>query len=70
MVVPVTSTAALTAATLPYVLKLAEHGPRQAVLEDPALAHGVQVSEGVITHEALAESLGRPFVPVREALPA
>ena len=67
---PVTATAALTAATLPYVLKLAELGPRRAVLEDAALAHGVQVSEGAVTHEALAESLGRPFVPVREALPA
>src|SRR5262245_58477318 len=68
--VPVTATAALTAATLPYVVKLAELGPRKAVLEDAALAKGVQVSEGLVTHEALAESLHMPFVPVREALPA
>lgn len=68
--VPVTATAALTAATLPYVLKIAELGTRRAVLEDSALALGVQVSEGAVTHRALAESLDLPFVPVSEALPA
>jgi alanine dehydrogenase len=68
--VPVTATAALTAATLPYVLKLADLGPRRAITEDPALAKGVQVSEGAVTHDALAESLRLPFVPVLKALPA
>ena len=67
--VPQTSTAALTAATLPYVLKLANLGTRAAVLGDPALAKGVLVSEGHVTYEALAESLGLPFVPLAGALP-
>ncbi len=67
--VPVTATAALTAATLPYVLQIARLGARAAVLEDPALAAGVQVSEGSVTHEALAESLHLPFTPLTRALP-
>ncbi len=65
--VPRTSTAALTAATLPYVLKLAELGTRAALQADPALAKGVLVSEGAVTYEALAESLRMPFVAL--ALP-
>ena len=67
--VPVTATAALTAATLPYVLKIASLGTRRAVQEDPALAKGVLVSEGQVTHEALAGSLRLPFVPLSRALP-
>jgi alanine dehydrogenase len=67
--VPITATAALTAATLPYVLKIADLGAREAVLEDAALAKGVLVSEGAVTHEALAGSLKLPFVPLSRALP-
>lgn len=67
--VPVTSTAALTAATLPYVLKLANLGPRAALLADPALARGVLVSEGHVIHPALAESLGVAPATLAEALP-
>jgi alanine dehydrogenase len=67
--VPITATAALTAATLPYVLKLADLGPRRALTEDRALAGGVLVSEGAVTHEALAASLHLPFVPLAKALP-
>ncbi len=68
--VPVTATAALTAATLPYILKIAALGARQAVIEDAALAKGVLISEGAVTHEALAGSLHLPFVPLSRALPA
>jgi alanine dehydrogenase len=67
--VPRTSTAALTAATLPYVLKIANMGARAAIEHDPALAKGVLVSEGAVTYEALAESLHLPFVPLGRALP-
>jgi len=67
--VPQTSTAALTAATLPYVLKLANLGTREALLEDASLAKGVLVSEGHVTYEALAASLGLPFVELARALP-
>ena len=68
--VPITSTAALTAATLPYVLKLANLGTREALLADVALAKGVLVSEGSVTYAALAESLHLPYVPLEQALPA
>jgi alanine dehydrogenase len=68
--VPQTSTAALTAATLPYVLELANLGTKQALLEDASLAKGVLVSEGQVTYEALAESLELPYVPLAQALPA
>jgi len=67
--VPITATAALTAATLPYVLKLANLGTREALLTDPALAKGVLVSEGHVTYEALAHSLEMPYKPLAEALP-
>ena len=67
--VPQTSTAALAAATLPYILELATHGTRAALERDPALAKGVLVSEGHVTYEALASSLELPYVPLRRALP-
>jgi len=67
--VPVTSTAALTSATLPYILEIARLGPRQALLSDEALAKGVLVSEGHVVHAALAESLGLPHVALAEAMP-
>jgi alanine dehydrogenase len=68
--VPITSTAALTSATLPYVLRLANLGTREALLADAALARGVLVSEGSVTYAALAESLHMPYVPLEQALPA
>ncbi|MEX0750589.1 MAG: alanine dehydrogenase, partial [Dehalococcoidia bacterium] len=67
--VPMTSTAALTAATLPYVLEIAGLGSRLAVEQNAALARGVLVSEGAVTHEALAASLELPFVPLERVLP-
>ena len=56
--VPRTSTFALTNATLPYVLALADHGVARAVREDPTLAHGVNVWDGRVVHPAVAEALG------------
>jgi alanine dehydrogenase len=56
--VPRTSTFALANATLPYVLELANRGPREAVHVNPALARGVNVWRGRIVHPAVAASLG------------
>ena len=56
--VPITSTYALTNATLPYVLELAEHGIEQALARDPGLRMGLNVAGGQITHPAVAEALG------------
>jgi alanine dehydrogenase len=55
--VPITSTYALTNATLPYVLALAELGPEGAMAEDPGLDLGLNVRAGEITHPAVVEAL-------------
>ncbi len=57
-----TSTLALTNATLPFVLALADKGWRAATRDDPHLAAGVNIHAGKITHSAVAEALGRPYV--------
>jgi len=56
--VPITSTYALTNATLPYVLALAEHGVDGALEHDPGLRMGLNVRGGEITYRAVAEALG------------
>ena len=64
--VPRTSTFALTNATLPHVLEIAEMGVRRAVLANEALAKGVNVIAGTIVHQVVAEALGLPYVPLEE----
>jgi alanine dehydrogenase len=66
--VPITSTYALTNATLPYVLMLAEHGVPGAIAQDPGLRLGVNVAGGHVTHQAVAGSLDLPLVALDEAL--
>src|SRR5687767_2964417 len=66
--VPVTSTFALTNATLPYVLALADHGLEGAIQKLPGLAPGVNVAGGKVTHEAVAEGTGMPYTPVEDVL--
>jgi alanine dehydrogenase len=66
--VPVTSTFALTNATLPYVLALAEHGVEGAIEELPALKPGVNVADGKITHPAVAEGTSMEYTPVEDVL--
>lgn len=56
--VPRTSTYALSNATLPYVVKLANMGAEAAVRADPSLAKGVNIYKGKITYPAVAEALG------------
>ncbi|WP_296630048.1 alanine dehydrogenase [Rhodoluna sp.] len=56
--VPVTSTSALTNATLPYVLKIADLGWRVACEQDSALAAGLNVHEGKIYHAGVAHAFG------------
>lgn len=58
--VPRTSTFALTNATLPYVLKLAGRGWREACAADPALAKGLSTHEGALLSEQVATDLGLP----------
>jgi alanine dehydrogenase len=67
--VPITSTKALTNATLPYVEAIADRGLAEAVAEDPALARGVNVLGGKITYEAVAEAHGFGYHPLEDVLP-
>jgi alanine dehydrogenase len=66
--VPITSTHALTNATLPYAIALADHGVAEAIRRDPGLRLGVNVAGGKVTHPAVAEGVGMDYVPVEEAL--
>jgi alanine dehydrogenase len=68
--VPVTSTKALTNVTLPYVEAIADHGLAAAVARDPALARGVNVLDGRITYEAVAEAHNLDFAPLDAVLAA
>jgi alanine dehydrogenase len=67
--VPVTSTQALTNATIPYVEEIATHGLREAIARDPALARGVNVLDGKITYEAVADAHGLDYSPLEDVLP-
>src|SRR5918993_2425729 len=68
--VPRTSTFALTNATLPYALKLANRGLHAAVASDPGLKEGVNTHGGKLTYEAVAVDQGLEYTPVDEALGA
>jgi alanine dehydrogenase len=68
--VPVTSTYALTNATMPYVVHLASAGVTAAIAENPGLRLGVNVAGGQVTYSRVAEAVGVPYVPVEEAIGA
>ncbi|MGA9371452.1 MAG: alanine dehydrogenase [Solirubrobacterales bacterium] len=66
--VPITSTYALTNATLPYVLALADYGVSEAARRDPGLRLGINVTGGTVTHPAVAEAVGVEHTPVEDVL--
>jgi alanine dehydrogenase len=59
--VPHTSTLALTNATFPYLLELANLGLERSVAKNPALRAGVNTYQGQVTHPGVAQSQGRPL---------
>lgn len=65
-----TSTIALNNATLPFTLNLANKGYRQALLDDPHLGNGLNVHEGQLTCQAVAQALGLEYTPAARALEA
>jgi alanine dehydrogenase len=67
--VPITSTKALTNATLPYVEAIAGFGLAEAVARDPTLARGVNVLDGKVTYEAVADAHGLDYRPLDDLLP-
>ena len=68
--VPVTSTYALTNATLPYVTRLADLGWQEALLSDRALARGLSTFQGILTSEPVAQAWGHDFTAVDKVLVA
>lgn len=62
--VPFTSTLALTNATLPYALRLADMGWREACRADTGLAEGVNIVDGKITYKGVAEAWDMPYTPL------
>jgi alanine dehydrogenase len=68
--VPITSTYALTNATMPYVVKLASDGVHRALTSDPGFMAGLNVAAGQVTYEPVALDQGLPFTPPATALSA
>jgi alanine dehydrogenase len=66
--VPRTSTFALTNATLPYALKLANRGFMHAIASDPGLKAGVNTYAGRLTYEAVATAQGLDYTPLDEMI--
>jgi alanine dehydrogenase len=66
--VPITSTWALTNATMPYVLKLADRGVRDALASDDGFLKGLNVAAGRVTYAPVAEDQGLEYTPPAEAL--
>ena len=63
-----TSTFALTNATMPFTVALADKGYKRALLDDPNLREGLNVHLGRVTYKAVAEALGYDHQPTQEAL--
>jgi alanine dehydrogenase len=61
--VPRTSTLALSNATLPYVLKLADKGAEAAMVADPGLMKGLNIYDGQVTYEAVADAFDIAYSP-------
>jgi alanine dehydrogenase len=66
--VPVTSTRALTNATLPYILHVADEGVAGASRQNPGLAKGVNVVAGKVTYRPVADATGHPYQELFDAL--
>jgi alanine dehydrogenase len=66
--VPYTSTVALTNATLPYAIELANKGWKQACRENNELKLGLNIMKGDVVYKAVAEAFGLPYVEVEKHL--
>lgn len=66
--VPYTSTLALTNATLPYAVRLANYGWKKACLDNPDLRGGLNIIEGTVVYKAVADAFGLEYKPVDEFL--
>ncbi len=67
-VVARTSTFALTNVTMPFALEIADNGITKAALMDDRLAKGVNLYDGLITHEKVAQALGYTYSPLNNVI--
>ena len=65
---PVTSTVALTNVTLPYVVKIADLGIRSAANENPAIRHGINIMDGKVVYQAVADTFHLPYTELNDVL--
>lgn len=65
---PVTSTVALTNVTLPYVVKIADSGIQNAANENPAIRHGINIMDGKVVYQAVADTFHLPYTALEEIL--
>ena len=68
--VPITSTYALTNATMPYLLRLADQGPLEALTADPGFLKGLNVAAARVTYEPVARDQGLDYTRPEDALAA
>ena len=68
--VPITSTYALTNATMPYLVKLAQEGAAAALGDDPGFLAGLNVCDGKVTYGPVADAIGVEAMPAQDALRA
>jgi len=66
--VPYTSTLALTNATLPYAIQLANKGWKQASIDNHELKHGLNIIEGKVVYKGVSDAFGLPYTNVNEFL--
>jgi alanine dehydrogenase len=66
--VPKTSTIALTNATLPYVLEIAQKGWKTAMMDNPEIRRGANVVGGKVTYKAVADAFQLEYTPIDELI--
>lgn len=66
--VAMTATLALTNATLPYALEIADKGWRRAFKENPEIQKGANVVQGKVTHPGVSNAFGLPHTPLEKLL--
>jgi alanine dehydrogenase len=66
--VPMTSTVALTNATLPYAIEIASHGFPEVANENTEISKGVNIAYGKVTHKGVADAFGLEYIPLQQVI--
>jgi alanine dehydrogenase len=66
--VPKTSTLALTNATLPYAVEIANNGWKKAMKQNPEIKLGANVVKGKVTYKGVADAFGLKYTPIEGLL--